>query len=43
VQAQMKINPQIIYGGEEDLFENEVAFALMRMTLVSVRLDVRGG
>jgi hypothetical protein len=38
----MKTNPQIIYVGEEDLFENEVAFALVRMILVNACLDVEG-
>lgn len=38
----MKTNPQIIYAGEEDLFENEVAFALIRKTLVNACLDVEG-
>jgi len=35
----MKTNPQIIYVGEEDSFENGVAFVSMRM-IASTRLDL---
>jgi hypothetical protein len=36
IQAQKKISSQIIYVAGEDLFENEVAFVVAKMTLVSV-------